>query len=116
VLGGWIERGPGHGAARAVVHGHRNRLGADLSGSEQAEPDEDMGVALPLWRRRLPDGADCAFSDQCCSGTCSPDGSGNLVSSGACIPTSGACTTDSDCCGGYCDTQSLTCLDNGGVD
>lgn len=28
----------------------------------------------------------------------------------SCIPDSGACTANSDCCGGYCDPQTLTCV------
>jgi hypothetical protein len=64
----------------------------------------------------LMDGIECSFSDQCCSGICSPDMEGNLVCNGMCVPSTGSCTTDSDCCGGYCHTQTLTCEDNGGVD
>jgi hypothetical protein len=65
----------------------------------------------------IGDGETCNFSDQCCSGICAPDENGDLVCSPGCIPIAGDCTADGDCCdGAYCDTQTLTCLDNGGVE
>jgi len=60
----------------------------------------------------LPDGADCAFGDLCCSGVCAPDSEGNLVCNPGCVPTGGNCTTNSDCCMGCCEddgTGSMTC-------
>lgn len=32
------------------------------------------------------------------------------VCSPNCIPNGGTCTANADCCGGYCDPQTLTCV------
>jgi len=50
----------------------------------------------------LADGQPCHFADECCSGFCLPDASGNLVCGKTCVPLKGVCTADADCCDGVC--------------
>lgn len=58
------------------------------------------------------DGADCSVGAQCCSGTCAPDASGNLVCAPpppeACRELFETCSTTADCCEG----RELVCVDN----
>jgi hypothetical protein len=67
----------------------------------------------------LADGQPCTFADECCSGFCLPDASGNLTCGAACVPITGACTADADCCdgvciGGVCTPSSHGCVPLGG--
>ena len=51
----------------------------------------------------LAEGEECAFSDLCCGGICTPDPVDGVLRCGAmCIPDDNPCTTDADCCGCGC--------------
>jgi hypothetical protein len=64
----------------------------------------------------LPDGAPCAFAEQCCNGFCLPDANGDLVCNPQCVPEGEICTADVDCCddgiclNGTCQPNYADCL------
>ena len=71
----------------------------------------------------LSDGAECAFSEECCCGLCAiEEATGTLKCCPGgipCVPTGGQCTTDLDCCygpciDGICTEQELPCVPAGG--
>jgi hypothetical protein len=56
----------------------------------------------------LADGEECALSDVCCGGICTPDPVDGVLRCGdMCVPDGAACTTDADCCGCGCISDGM---------
>jgi hypothetical protein len=87
----------GDDACKATTLGIERCFGAEFTPGDGTPPVEC-----------LMNGADCAISDQCCSGLCAPDMNGDLkCTDGTCTPDGDACTNSGDCCSGNCNSDGV---------